>query len=102
MTTLKPLLPAILVLVTGFAALPAACAVEVITAPAPGPGTLNLAGTVTVAVDAHDDPLVQLAARMFAGDVERVTGKRPAVDAGPGRGRQLIIAGTLGHSRLID
>jgi hypothetical protein len=99
---LKPLLPAVLVLVTGFAALPAAHAVDVTTAAVAGPGTLNLAGAVTVAVDAYDDPLVQLAARMFAGDVERVTGKRPAVDAGPGRARQLIIAGTLGHSRLID
>jgi hypothetical protein len=99
---LKPLLPAILVLVTVFAALPAAHAVDVITAAPSGPGTLNLAGPVTIAVDAHDDPLVQLAARMFAGDVERVTGKRPAVDTGAAHGRQLIIAGTLGHSRLID
>jgi hypothetical protein len=102
---LKPLLPAILVLFSGFAALPAARAVDVTTAAGSGPDALNLvdgAGVVTVAVDAHDDPLVRLAARMFAGDVERVTGKRPAVDAGAGRGRQLIIAGTLGHSRLID
>ena len=102
MTKLKPLLPAILMLAAGVAALPAAHAVDVTTAAVAGPGTLNLAGAVTVAVDAHDDPLVQLAARMFAGDVERVTGKRPAVDAGAAHGRQLIIAGTLGHSRLID
>lgn len=99
----KPLLTATVVL--WLAALPAARALDVTSAARPGPGSLNLvggAGAVTVVVDAHDDALVQFSARLFASDVERVTGRRPAIDARAGRGRQLIIAGTLGQSGLID
>jgi hypothetical protein len=102
---LHPLLAATAVLCTFLAALPAAHALEVTSAARPGPGALRLAGgtgAVTVAVDARDDPLVRFAARMFADDVARVTGKRPAIAATAGRARQMIIAGTLGRSGLID
>lgn len=102
---LKPLRTAILAFCVSLAVLPAAHALEVTGAAGSGPGTLNLAGragAATVAIDAHDDPLVGVAARLFADDVERVTGKRPAIGAQAARGRPLIVAGTLGHSALID
>ncbi|MTV36261.1 glycosyl hydrolase 115 family protein [Duganella radicis] len=87
------------------AALPVARALEITSAASAEPGAFSLVrGTsvAAVAVDAGDDPLVQFAARMFAGDVARVSGKRPAVLARAEGGRQLLIAGTLGQSRLID
>jgi hypothetical protein len=101
----QPLLAAAVALCTCLAALPAARALEVTHAARPGPGSLNLAGgagAVMIAVDAKDDALVQFAARMFADDVARVTGKRPAIAARAGRGRQMVIAGTLGQSALVD
>ena len=94
-----------IVLILAFAALPAARALELVNAANPEPGSLTLvngANVIGIAVDAKDDPLVRLAAQLFADDVERVTGKRPAVDAKARYGRQLIIAGTLGQSRLIE
>jgi hypothetical protein len=102
---LKPLRTAILAVCTSLAVLPAVHAVEVTETARTGPGSLNLvggAGVATVMVDAHDDPLVGVAARLFADDVERVTGKRPAIGAQAVRGRPLIVAGTLGHNALID
>ncbi|WP_229421031.1 glycosyl hydrolase 115 family protein [Telluria antibiotica] len=102
---LKPLRTAILAACTSLAVLPAAHAVEVTEIARSGPGSLNLvggAGVAAVAVDAHDDPLVGVAARLFADDVERVTGRRPVIGAKAVRGRPLIVAGTLGHNGLID
>jgi hypothetical protein len=57
-------------------------------------------GVAAIAVDAGDYPVVTLAANLFADDVKRVTGRRPAVTGKPG-GPQAIVAGTLGHSALI-
>jgi Glycosyl hydrolase family 115/Gylcosyl hydrolase family 115 C-terminal domain len=54
-----------------------------------------------IIVDSGDYPVVQLAANLFADDVQRVTGHRPAVTNAV-VATQLIIAGTLGHSTLID
>lgn len=102
----RPLrLGAMVALIAWLAALPAARALEITSAAAAEPGAFSLVrGTsvASVAVDAGDDPLVQFAARMFAGDVARVSGKRPAVLAKVEGGRPLLIAGILGQSRLID
>ena len=53
--------------------------------------------------DADDHRVVEIAATMLADDVERVTGRRPQLSTA----RKLpkgtaLVAGTLGHSRLID
>ena len=54
-------------------------------------------------LDASDWPGVLRAARDLQSDVERVTGRRPAVDTGgTPRGPDVVIAGTLGRSRLVD
>jgi len=65
---------------------------------------VNLAGSKTATaliVDSGDYPVVHLAANMFADDVQRVTGHRLPVDKTTGA-TQLIIAGTLGKSALIQ
>ena len=99
------LLTATTVLFAFLAALPVACAFDVTSAARPARGSLTLVSgddVATVAVDANDDPLVQFAAQLFATDVERVTGRHPAISAEAKRGRPLIVAGTLGQSHLID
>jgi hypothetical protein len=67
--------------------------------------TINISGGKTQAalvVDGEDYPVVHLAADLFADDVQRVTGHRLSVtNAVPGA-PQLIIAGTLGKSSLIQ
>jgi len=52
---------------------------------------------------AEDFKVVAIAAQNFAADVERVTGRKPAVrtDAS-GQGAPAVLAGTLGRSPLID
>jgi hypothetical protein len=67
-----------------------------------------IAGTdaTPVLVDADDYTVVSLAANLYADDVQRVTGKRPLVFSQvPSASKTIprtIIAGTLGHSALID
>jgi len=56
----------------------------------------------TIFVSAGDAPVVEIAARAFAGDVERVSGVRPAVSQEAPSGRLAILAGTIGGSPLID
>lgn len=56
----------------------------------------------TIFVSAGDAPVVEIAARAFAGDVERVTGVRPGVSQDAPDGRLAILAGTIGSSPLID
>ena len=53
-----------------------------------------------IAVDPNDYPVVGVAAGLFADDVQRVTGARPAItnDATTAE----IMVGTLGHSAVID
>jgi len=53
-------------------------------------------------IDAEDYPVVQLAANFFAEDVQRVCGSRPVVTNAISDQAELIIAGTLGHSKIID
>jgi hypothetical protein len=52
---------------------------------------------------AEDFKVVAIAARDFAADIERVTGRKPIVrtDA-PAAGAPVVLAGTLGRSPLID
>jgi len=81
-----------------------AASFQIGTAPAGKNPSVELAGSHGVApilIDAGDYRVVRLAADMLADDVARVTGKRPAVGRKQG-GHDLILAGTLGHSALID
>lgn len=57
--------------------------------------------TAAIVVDPKDYPVVTVAANLLADDINRVTGHRPAVTGKPDT-RQVVIAGTLGHSALID
>ena len=60
----------------------------------------------TICTDSGDFTVVGIAASLLADDVERVTGRKPAL-AHPSRlkevkARYAVIAGTIGHSRIID
>lgn len=70
---------------------------------APSSTGITLVGTKTVAaiaIDENDYPVVKLAASLFAEDVGRVTGKTLYI--GAKSAPQMILAGTLGKSQLID
>lgn len=57
----------------------------------------------SVCVAADDYKVVNLTAGMLADDIERVTGHRPAFQTAAQLPKgTAIVAGTLGHSRLID
>ncbi len=59
--------------------------------------------TSDIYVDAKDFEVVKIAAGLLADDVERVTGKRPAIKSNAAElGANAVIMGTLGRSRLID
>ena len=59
--------------------------------------------TADVLVSANDFKVVKIAAREFAADVERVTGKTPRLVSDPSQAaRYSVIIGTLGKSALID
>jgi len=69
------------------------------------PGYFPLSAA-TVCTDAADYQVVHLAAGMLVDDIERVTGRRPVMQSAK-RLQQLpqgpaVVAGTIGHSRLID
>ena len=69
--------------------------------PRAGDFPLVAAGRPAAIVFAPEDfKVVGIAARDLAADVERVTGRRPAV--GPGAAGPAVLIGTLGHSPLID
>ena len=57
-------------------------------------------------IDSTDYRVVEITAGMLADDVERVTGRRPQLAHTDGwkalPGKAVVVAGTLGHSRLID
>ena len=67
---------------------------------------LTADGTARIIVDDADFPVVGIAAGMLTDDVERITGKRPEMQ--PYSGYEgiadipAVIAGTVGHSRIID
>lgn len=56
-----------------------------------------------VCVDTQDFTVVHIASRLFAEDVERVGGVKPALCSDTrAAGDYLVVAGTIGKSRLID
>lgn len=59
---------------------------------------------VSVFLDTEDKSPVAMAAQSFVSDVEQVTGKRPKIldEAASLRAGQLLLVGSIGHSRLID
>jgi hypothetical protein len=59
------------------------------------------AAVASIVFDQADAPVVGLAARDLAADVERVTGRKPAVASAAPRGMTVLV-GTLGKSALID
>ncbi len=69
-------------------------------------GDFKLAQGAQVAdvyVAPEDAKCVQIAAGLFAEDVERVTGHKPVVKTDPAKlGGQVVLAGTLGKSPVID
>lgn len=56
-------------------------------------------GVAAICTDEKDYKVAAIAANMLADDIERVTGQRPAQN---GEGKSMILAGTLGKSRMID
>lgn len=69
-------------------------------------GLLTDAGAATICVDDIDAKVVGITAGMLADDVERITGQRPTVLTTPSikkcKSSCLVVAGTIGKSRLID
>lgn len=64
---------------------------------------ITRSGASVVCYDPADAEVVKKAAGLFAGDVERVTGKRIEVRASlPARPQAVILVGTLGKNKLID
>ena len=55
-----------------------------------------------VVLDVKDYPVVQLAANLFAEDVQRVTGRRLTVTNTAAGSSQLIVVGSLGRSAIIQ
>lgn len=62
---------------------------------------LAVSEAATICVDTCDARVVSIAAGLLADDVERLTGLRPVVQAYIPEG-PAVIAGTIGHSSLID
>ncbi|MGO4468136.1 glycosyl hydrolase 115 family protein, partial [Pseudoduganella sp. RAF53_2] len=58
--------------------------------------------TATLFVDDADYAGVLRAASSLQGDIQRVTGTRPALEHAAPKGRDVVIIGTLGKSALID
>lgn len=60
-------------------------------------------GAAAIMVDKADERVVHIAAALLADDVERLTGRRPAVITdGTAPDAPCVIAGTIGKSALID
>ena len=60
-------------------------------------------GSAGIFYDKSDYKVVEIAANLLAGDIERVTGLKPSVytDLEQASGN-VVIAGTIGHNKLID
>ena len=68
----------------------------------PGDGFFPLS-EAAICTDGADYRVVQIAATMLTDDVERVTGRRPTLLTAKQLPKSCsVVAGTLGHSRLID
>ena len=58
----------------------------------------------TILYDAADDALVKRSAEFLAGDIEKVTGRKPELEVISGRtpGKQVILVATPGNNPLVD
>ena len=59
-------------------------------------------GVANICIDSSDYQVVAVAAGMLADDIRRVTGKRAMLTTEVPHGHAAVVAGTLGHSRLVD
>lgn len=87
------------------AAFPALAPAQALAQRAPAAAGFDLVAdgrAPTIFVDGGDAPVVGIAARAFAEDVERVTGVRPKVSQDAPEGATAILAGTIGGSPMID
>src|SRR5205085_1553014 len=80
---------------------------EILTTPSPASSCVTIAGPgaasgCAIVIATNDYDVVQLTGNLFADDVQRVTGRRLAVTNVTMGARQIIIAGTLGRSTLVD
>ncbi|QKJ32206.1 glycosyl hydrolase 115 family protein [Mucilaginibacter mali] len=57
---------------------------------------------VNIVTDTADNKVVQIAAQCFVDDIKNVTGKQAAVIHTISSAKPMLIAGTIGHSALID
>ncbi|HEX7009499.1 MAG TPA: glycosyl hydrolase 115 family protein, partial [Phycisphaeraceae bacterium] len=96
----------VLILVVSHAAVALAADAPGFVAEAAGEGDFVLADGEALAdvyVDAGDHAVARIAAGLLADDVERVTGRKPAVKHDPAALRSAaVLIGTLGHSPIID
>ncbi|MFT4175254.1 MAG: glycosyl hydrolase 115 family protein [Luteolibacter sp.] len=76
---------------------------DVVSSPSDFPVVMDGRGA-GILIDQADAEVVKVAAKLFADDVERVSGIRPEVgnDAATVQRSPVIIAGTLGKSPLVD
>ncbi|NYT40760.1 glycosyl hydrolase 115 family protein [Sphingomonas sp. R-74633] len=81
---------------------PAEALAQQAPASAPGFDLVANGAAPTIFISAGDAPVVEIAARAFAGDVEKVSGVKPQVSQEAPRGKLAILAGTIGGSPLID
>jgi hypothetical protein len=87
------------------ATLPGLAPAEALAQQAPASAGFDLVAdgnAPTIFVSAGDAPVVGIAARAFAGDVERVSGVKPQVSEAAPSGKLAILAGTIGGSPMID
>jgi len=92
--------------------IPAACCVLLVTNVSAGivgikptPGAFVLVESnrcAPLVVSTNDFPVVQIASRDLASDLERVTGSRPALLTQAPNAAPAVLIGTLGHSAVID
>ncbi|HEY1789050.1 MAG TPA: glycosyl hydrolase 115 family protein [Verrucomicrobiae bacterium] len=90
-------------LMVGLASSSDASDLSVSFSPTDDPNSILIGGRQNVPlvlIDTNDFPVVQVAANLFADDVQRVCGFRPMATQGA-TGREMIVVGTLGHSAII-
>ncbi|WEA00426.1 glycosyl hydrolase 115 family protein [Mucilaginibacter sp. SJ] len=56
----------------------------------------------TIIYDREDDPLVHIAANLFAGDIQMVSGHKPALLSSVSTANNIVIIGTVGKSKLLQ
>jgi hypothetical protein len=56
----------------------------------------------TIIYDKADDPLIQIAANLFAGDLQMVSGHKPVLSSSVGPAKKLIVIGTIGQSKFLQ